>query len=116
MAPTRPGAISLPPLEKIIALQNRRVRAIVAHAYNTVPYYREVMNQAGLRPNDFRTAGDLAKLPILASGQLVRAPEQFLSHRYSNGKNIEVRSSGTAGRPKRIHYDPAALFLARVYR
>ena len=53
------------PLEAILAVQNRRVRAIVAHAYATVPYYREVMDHAGLRPEDFHTAEDLARLPIL---------------------------------------------------
>ena len=50
------------PLQKILALQNQRVRAIVAHAYHTVPFYREVMDQQGLRPQDLRTADDLAPL------------------------------------------------------
>ena len=55
------------PLADILAMQSRRVQSIVAHAYQTVPYYREVMDSAGLRPTDFRTASDLARLPILKS-------------------------------------------------
>lgn len=51
------------PLDEIFALQNRRVRAMVAHAYATVPHYREVMDGVGLRPDDVRTADDLARLP-----------------------------------------------------
>jgi phenylacetate-coenzyme A ligase PaaK-like adenylate-forming protein len=32
------------PLDRIRAIQSRRVRALVAHAYETVPYYRDVMD------------------------------------------------------------------------
>lgn len=109
------GKLPYRPLEEILALQNRRVRAIVAHAYETVPYYREVINQAGLRPSDFRTAGDLAKLPILTPNQLARAPERFLSRRYTNGRSLQLHSSGTSGRLRKIHYDAVALFMALAH-
>lgn len=57
---------SLPfrPLDEILARQRRRVRSIVAHAYHTVPYYREVMDAAHLGPDDFQSADDLARLPL----------------------------------------------------
>lgn len=103
------------PLEEILALQSRRVRAIVAHAYETVPYYREVMDEAGLRPGDFQRADDLAQLPILTGDQVAQTPERFLSHRYAGGRSLKLRSSGSSGRPKTIHYDPAALFLALAH-
>lgn len=63
------------PLDRVLSIQNRRIRAIVVHAYETVPYYREIMDEAGLRPRDFRTAEDLARLPILTGEELARAPE-----------------------------------------
>ena len=44
------GKLPYCPLEGVLTVQNRRVRAIVTHAYETVPYYREVMGRAGLRP------------------------------------------------------------------
>src|SRR5262249_6747067 len=52
------------PLDELRALQNRRVRAIVAYAYDTVPHYRDVISAARLQPRDFRTAEDLAQLPV----------------------------------------------------
>jgi len=36
------------PLERLQEMQSRRVRAMVAYAYETVPYYRDVFRQAGL--------------------------------------------------------------------
>src|SRR5712691_10321525 len=103
------------PLEEILAVQNRRVRTIVTHAYETVPYYRAVMDKAGLHPSDFRTADDLVRLPILTGKQVACAPEQFLSHGYASSHDLKIRSSGTSGRARYIHYDPAALFLALAH-
>ncbi len=100
------------PLAEIQAIQNRRVRAMIVHAYETVPYYREVMDKTGLRPNDFHTAADLARLPILTGDQLARDPERFLSRRYANGRGLQLHSSGTSGWLRKINYDAAALFLA----
>jgi len=45
--------------------QSRRIQRMVAHAYRFVPYYRETFDRLGLRPSDFRTVDDLARLPVL---------------------------------------------------
>jgi len=103
------------PLAKIHALQSRRVRALIRHAYETVPYYREVMDKGGLHPQDFHTAADLARLPILTGDQLARDPERFLSRRYAHGRSLQLHSSGTSGRLRKINYDAAALFLALAH-
>ncbi|MFN2419832.1 MAG: hypothetical protein ABR527_00380, partial [Gemmatimonadota bacterium] len=99
------------PLDEIAGLQARRVRAIVAHAYDQVPHYREVMDREALHPRDFRTADDLARLPIVTGEDLARAPERFLSRDRHRRGGITIRSSGTSGMAKRIDYDAAALFL-----
>ena len=103
------------PLEEILTMQNRRVQAIIAHAYKTVPYYREVMDKTGLLPGDFRAGEDLARLPILTADQLAREPERFLSRRYMDGRSLRLHSSGTSGRLRKINYNPAALFLALAH-
>lgn len=109
------GRLPYRPLEEILTIQNRRVQAIVTHAYATVPYYREVMDQAGLQPSDFHTADDLARLPFLSGDQLARDPDRFLSRRYTNGRSLRLHSSGTSGRLRKINYDARALFLALVH-
>ena len=50
--------------EELEAYQEERLRAIVSHAYGTVPYYRELMDGIRLRPSDIRTLSDLPKLPV----------------------------------------------------
>ena len=101
--------------DRLEELQSRRVRSIVAHAYATVPFYREEMDRAGLHPRDFHTADDLTKLPFITGNDLAEAPERFLSRKYSGSRSLSLYSSGTTGRAKYVCHDPAALFLMMAY-
>ena len=99
----------------LLEIQNRRIKAIVEHAYATVPHYRQVMDEAGLRPHDIRTANDLAVLPFLTGSDLARDPLRFRSRSYSDLNTVTLQSSGTSGHSKRIAYDHAALFIALAH-
>jgi phenylacetate-CoA ligase len=100
------------PIDEVIKLQNRRIRSIVSFAYATVPYYREVMDDAGLRPDDFRTADDLARLPLLEGREVARTPDRFVSAHYRMRRGLSLDTSGTSGIYRTIHWSPAALFGA----
>ncbi len=104
------------PEERIRWLQEWRLRAIVRHAYATVPFYREAMDGLGLRPQDIRTADDLARLPLI-DGERVRAePQAFLSCRYAAGGTRELYSTGTAAHGRRlVPWDERALVRGLVY-
>lgn len=111
---------SLPyrPLEKIEAIQSRRVRAMIEHAYRNVPFYREAMDQRDLKPQDFQTAADLAKLPVINARLYVEQTDKFLARNFAQADGLTLDSSGTSGLPKKIRYDARALFfsLANAYR
>ena len=54
------------PLEDMKALQSERLVAQVKHVYENVPYYREKMDAAHVKPEDIHGVEDLHKLPSLA--------------------------------------------------
>ncbi len=56
--------------EDMTALQNERLRAQVKHVYENVPYYRDLMDKKGLKPEDIQTIDDLKKLPFLSKSDL----------------------------------------------
>jgi phenylacetate-CoA ligase len=89
--------------------QSRRVRSIVEYAFRSVPYYRETMRRLHLLPGDFRGAGDLARLPVIERKQLQRDPEYFQSESRRRGADLESRSSGSTGAPRRMLWDTAAI-------
>lgn len=103
------------PMDELTAIQNRRVQRMVAHAYATVPYYRDVMDAAGWRPEDFQTAADLTRLPVITSAQVAAAPERFLSRQYATRLGVQLQSSATTGQPKQIRHDAASAFYSMAY-
>lgn len=94
---------------QIERLQRRRLRAMVRHAYGTVPYYREEMDRLGLRPDDIRCADDLAKLPLIERDQLNRDPEVFVSTERSRDRYLKLRSGGSTGARCTVYHDPMAI-------
>jgi phenylacetate-CoA ligase len=103
------------PVEEIISRQNRKIRSIVSHAYATVPFYREAMDQARITPDDIQTSSDLEQLPLIAGNELAESPERFYSSLYSPANTLTLQSSGTNGMAKRVRYDYAALFEALAH-
>ena len=98
------------PPERIEALRRRRVRAIVDHAYATVPFYRRAMDARGLTPGDIRDPDDLGRLPLL-DGTAVRVDEEsFLSSAYSRDELEVFRTSGSeSGVRRNVYWDRAYL-------
>ncbi len=102
------------PLEQIEAIQSRRVRAMVKHAYENVPFYREAMDQRGLKPRDFQTAADLARLPLIDRDVFVQQSDKFRAQNFIHADGLNLLSSGTSGTPKEVRQEARALFLAFV--
>lgn len=67
------------PEERWQAARDRRVQRIVRHAYETVPFYRAVMRDRRWHPEEFRTAADLARLPLIDSVTVRRRVAEFRS-------------------------------------
>lgn len=103
------------PSEKLYDHQQRRVRAMVAHAYATVPHYREAMKERSLQPADLVTAASLSELPLVTGADLAGSPARFYSDKYRESNTLTLHSSGTGGRAKAVRYNKAALFEALAH-
>ena len=49
--------------EQIQEIQNAKLRRLIAHVYQNVPFYRQVMDERGLTPADIQTTDDLVNCP-----------------------------------------------------
>lgn len=58
------------PVEDIKELQKERLIKTVKHVYENVPYYADMMDKAGVKPEDIKELGDLAKLPFTCKQDL----------------------------------------------
>jgi len=98
--------------------QNERLSRLIRHVYENVPYYRRVMKERGLTPDDFRTSEDLPKFPILTK-ELVR---RHLRELIADGQRVEnlkaSPTSGTTGSPFVVYWDKETdvLWNAMIWR
>jgi phenylacetate-CoA ligase len=56
--------------EQITAWQDERLVSTVKRVYETVPYYRQKMDEKGVKPEDIEGVKDLHKLPFLSKEDL----------------------------------------------
>ena len=86
------------PLEDMKALQSERLVAQVKHVYENVPYYREKMDAAHVKPEDIHGVEDLHKLPFLSKADLRdQYPYGLLAKPLKDCVRIQS-TSGTTGR------------------
>ncbi len=92
--------------DRLEALQLRKLRCLLTHAYEFVPYYRSLFSSAGWVPEDFRSLEDLANLPTTRKADLQNLePEHVRSCRFSDSELTAERTSGSTGQPFTVYHD-----------
>jgi phenylacetate-CoA ligase len=84
--------------------QQQRLRRILQHAYDTVPYHRKQFDDEGFRPSDARVDRPLP-LPILTRDDLRNAGNALLSSSYRIENLRRAGSSGTTSTPIQFYRD-----------
>jgi phenylacetate-CoA ligase len=101
--------------EQVRALQDRKLRRLVDHAYAHVPYYRRLFDSAGLRPADIRGVGDLCRIPVSSKRQLAAVRwDDLLARNLDRRRCRESRSSGATGVPLSILHRRSDLTLTNL--
>ncbi|MFH0908268.1 MAG: hypothetical protein V1929_05865 [bacterium] len=106
----------------ITALQDRRLQRIVHYAYERVPYYRGLFDQAGLTPDRIRTAADLRLIPVTTRREFQAMPlDQRLPEGIDPNTLHPFTTSGTTGRPlemRQTEWDKQVndMLALRLYR
>ena len=86
------------PLEQLQALQSERLVAQVKHVYENVEFYRNLMDEKGLKPEDIKGIEDLHKLPFITKDDLRdQYPYGLLAVPLEDCVRIQS-TSGTTGR------------------
>jgi len=91
------------PLERIEELQSLRLRKLISHAYEHVPYYRRVMVECGVTPSDVRSKADLTLLPVLTRQQVQQAGDEMVADNWPRNQLRAMSTSGSTGTPLRFY-------------
>ena len=90
--------------ETMRALQLKKLKETVKYEYDNVPYYREKMDKAGVKPEDIQTLEDIRKLPFIIKEDIdANYPAGLFAKPMEEIVRIHA-SSGTTGKPKIAGY------------
>jgi phenylacetate-CoA ligase len=102
---------------QLLDLQWQRLRALLADAAASVPYYRDLFRSSGVDLAAMRSVADLRHLPFLTKA-LIRANDTQLAHRQAVGLG-RSSTGGSSGEPlvfglgrQRVTHDVAAKWRA----
>ncbi|MDR3270621.1 MAG: phenylacetate--CoA ligase [Peptococcaceae bacterium] len=84
--------------EQLRKIQEEKLIHLVSRVYENVPYYRQMMDEKGVKPRDIQSLDDIAKLPFLSKNDLKEAyPYGLLARPLSDCVRIQS-TSGTTGK------------------
>ena len=84
-------------------LQLKLLKRLVSHCYNTVPYYRKLMDELNIKVGDIKTLDDLRRFPILSKKDVLCAGDSIISTKYPRWTLRKARTGGSTGTPMTIY-------------
>jgi phenylacetate-CoA ligase len=98
--------------------QLKRLKQLLKHAYDNVPFYHEMFKKLGFKPESFLNVKDLNKLPILTKEIVNKNFNTLYAKNYSKEKLIQSYTSGSTGTPMKFYINSRwqACNMAAAYR
>jgi phenylacetate-CoA ligase len=85
--------------ERLEVEQALKLRRLIAHAFERVPYYRRLMEEHGVRPADIVGPADLPRLPVLTKEHIRTHATDLLADGFPRSHLLSGRTGGSAGTP-----------------
>lgn len=82
-----------------------KLKAMVEHAYNHVPFYRKEFDKLNLKPVDIQSLQDLHKLPIIRKQDIREHLQEFMADNVSKKHKMHHHTGGTTGKPTEYYND-----------
>ena len=94
--------------------QNEKLRALIKHCYDHVPYYKNIMQANKLTPSDIDSIDSLPKLPLLTRQDLKANYSSLIADNFKRSKLTLGHTSGTTGSPLEFYYDNQVCLIKNV--
>lgn len=88
--------------EALQALQLEKLQSLIRYAYDHTRYYRRVMDERGVKPEDIKQLNDIEHLPILTKQVIQDNLDDLISSKFTKDQLVKDASGGSTGEP--THY------------
>ena len=85
--------------EKLEEYQMERLKKLLKHAYEHVPYYKRAFDERDIKPEDIQDFSDMKRLPFVTKEEIRDNLEEFLADNYSKSQLHYVTTGGSTGIP-----------------
>jgi len=85
--------------EKLEEYQMQQLSKLLHHAYENVPYYRNIFDERGLRPENIQDFEDLKKLPYLTKENIRENIKDLIARNIPNANLKYVTTGVSTGIP-----------------
>lgn len=91
--------------DEIIGLQWSKLKQLLEHTYNNVPYYKRVFDCLFLHPNNINSESDFRKLPLLDKETITNNLNDFIASNFHKKDLIKDSTGGSTGVNLQFYYD-----------
>lgn len=86
-------------LQEMHIYQNNKLKKMIQYCYKNIPYYQDLFDSLGLKPEDIECIEDLCKLPILTKDDIKKDIEKFYPNSDQDIKYFIGSTGGSTGIP-----------------
>ena len=90
-------------------IQEKKLKAILNHAYQNVPFYRKKFKTIGIKVDDVKSLDDLTKIPITTKAEIQENIQEFCARNVDLSKCEKTTTSGSTGIPLTVFADRKAI-------
>jgi phenylacetate-CoA ligase len=91
--------------EKLAEYQFSQLKKLLKHAYDNVPYYRDLFNQHDIKIENINDLNDFKKIPYLDKDSVKKNVENLIAKNFNKKDLFQTHTSGTTGKPLQFYED-----------
>jgi phenylacetate-CoA ligase len=91
--------------DRVEEWHDKKLQAIIHHAYNNTAYYKQLFDKQGLKPSDIQSRSDLSKVPILTKKDIRENFEKIVPLNVQTIPHKKAATGGSTGEPLKYYLD-----------
>ena len=88
--------------EELRAMQFAKIKQLLQHAFERVPYYRRLYQRLDIHPGDVKSLGDFQQLPLLTKQDINNHLDDLVASTMRNKVRLS-RTGGSTGEPMQFY-------------
>jgi phenylacetate-CoA ligase len=96
--------------DEVTGIQLGKLKRLVKHAYDHVPFYRKRFAEVGAKPEDIQGLEDYERLPLLTKRDLREHLEEIVARNFDKRTLVYSSTGGSTGVPVNYYHDTRYMF------